>query len=308
MTTLRLAGRCELQAGKKPPRLHMLAYGGSLMPIEGYGPVLIDLVGLKFSETIPILDGHENRLDAVIGAGKPEVRGGKLYITGTLAENEAARRLTALLPAGVVPQVSVGVSLTETRRLREGETIQANGRTHTVPKGGAMLVSKGVLREVSILPLGADPETEVSLAARPAAIGAQAMNDDTKDAASVAVDSERERMLGVLKATEGFDSIRARAISEGWTPEFAEREVLRARAERAELEALRTGRPTPPGVRGRATPDVQARHMLLGSLLHRTGYAALGEKYLGEIAMEAAANLRAHSLVELFAAGLLPKI
>ncbi len=298
MTPLRLTGACELAAGAaKPPRLAILAYGGGVMRVEGFGAVVIDLAGLAIPESLPVLDGHTNTTEAVIGVGMPELRAGQLHVNVALADTDAGRRVVELLRAGVALQASVGVAPAETRRLREGETVEANGRTHTAPPGGVTLVARGTLKEVSILPLGADSETEVRLAARRAA-ERNTMEPETVLAA------ERQRVVDIDHLTSEHPELRAKAIAEGWSAEKTEMEVLRAERDAALLRATRAERPAAPHVRGAAAPDVATRDVLTGALLLRAGYAAVGEKSLGARAMEAAAELRANSLAEICAAAL----
>ena len=308
MRTTELALRaCSIKAAAgKGRRLRILAYTGGVMTVEGFGPVVIDLAGLELPAELPILADHENRLDAVVGAGAPEVSGGQLFVTATLVESESADRVLSLLQSGAPLAASVGVDAFETRKLSPGEEVNINERMLTVPDTGALLVSKGRLREVSIVALPADDETAVSLAARRAQDGDARMSGNSGTEAH-AVAAERERVLRIRDVcADGFSDIEARAIREGWSPEQTEVEVLRAQARRAELEAVRASRPSITGVRttGGGVAGVPARDVLAAAVLLHAGRADVAERYIGPRAAQAGADLRARSLLDITAAAL----
>ncbi len=296
---LLLTGGIVKAAAGKPRRLRIVAYRGGLMVVEPHGPVVIDLSGLDLPESVPVLDGHENVVDAVIGRGRPEVANGELVVSVDLANTPAAERVLAALEAGVELQASVGVNPVETSRLAGEETVAVNGKTIEVPRGGALLVKRGVLKEVSVLPLGADDTTEVRIAAR------RARMEDTTVSKDAQI--ERERVLRIRDlCAEGFAEIESRAIREGWSPERTELEVLRAKARRAELEAIRASRPSIAGVRttGGGVSGVPARDLLAAAVLLHAGKQGVAEKYIGPRAAQAAEDLKARSLLDIAAAAL----
>jgi len=299
-TLLTLHGQARIEAAQpKHPRLRIVAYRGGVMRVEGFGSVVVDLAGLTLPDNVPILGDHENRLDSILGTGKAEVRGGReLVIFVNLADTPAAQQVIELLRSGIELQASVGVEPEAAKRIRPGDVVQANGGTHEAPAAGLTLVTKGVLREVSVLPLGADGTTQVSLAARAAQSGVSAMDKDVQknEAPADPVAAERARVAEIVELAADYPVIRGRAITEGWTIE-ATRAAL--------LDILRASRP-----RGIVThvdsssAGVPARDLLCGALLLHAGYAAVGEKQLGERIMQAAGDLRCRTLLDLCAASL----
>jgi len=135
----------------------ILAYSGGIMRPPGWSDIVIDLAGLELSATVPLLGDHENKLSSVVGSGVPKIVGGQLHISGTLARGTAAAdNVIRLAKSGVQLGASVGVGPTATQNLKSGETVTVNGQTFTAGEDGLTIIKRGILKEVSIVPLGAD--------------------------------------------------------------------------------------------------------------------------------------------------------
>lgn len=158
----------EIQAAEgKRPRIDILAYDGGIMTVPGFGPAVVDLAGMEITASIPLLEDHANKMDSVIGSGTATVRDGRLHVGGEVAEGtNASRRTLDLDRSGVKLQASIGAVPLAKRHVRAGETITVNGRRLTASGSGFTLVTKSVLREVSVTPLGCDPGTTVQIAAK----------------------------------------------------------------------------------------------------------------------------------------------
>jgi len=168
MTVITFSADVQLQAapGSKPPRVTILAYSGGVMRVGGFGSVALDLAGMELS-SIPLLADHKNELASTAGYGTPEVRAGELYVVGTLAAGTAAgEQVLALHRSGVRLQASVGVEPLSEQTVKAGRRVSVNERSIVAPAGGLSLVTKSKLREVSFVPLGADSQSSVSIAAR----------------------------------------------------------------------------------------------------------------------------------------------
>lgn len=286
-------------AAKKSPRVRIVAYTGGIMRPAGWGNVAINLAGLDFRDNIPLLVDHDDALAAVIGSGKPTVTDGQLVIVGTLTETDVAKHVVALIGGGVELQASVGVSPTKTRFVRGGEKLNINGKAITTPEAGVTLIEAGQLKEVSVVVLGADDATRVSIAARNAAGGKTEVEPNT------AVRTERERIQAILARAEKFPSIARAAIDEGWTIERVEMECLRAERDAAELRALRNSRPGAPAIHGGGSPaDVSHRDVLAAGFLILAGRGDLAEKSIGAPAANRAADLRCRTIRDLLTSGL----
>jgi hypothetical protein len=233
--------------GTKTPRCSIMAYGGDVMNVSGFGRVVIDLKGLEIPKSFPLLGNHENTLDSVVGQGQGEVRNGQLLVDGPLVTTgTAAAQIMELNKSGVSLSASVGVEPTQQRRIMPGETIHVNGKTITADDQGFILVQKGRLREVSILPIGADCSTTVSIAAKFQTGVPYTMSTDLQTAdqirAAAALETSRVNLItaAAAKARQAWGqhmpadmhsrlgSIEAAAIRDNWSADQAELEILRA--------------------------------------------------------------------------------
>ncbi len=154
-------------APNKQPSVLIEAYSGGIMSPPGWGDVSVDLSRLEITAQLPLLADHQNSLNGVVGHGVPSVKGGKLYVEGKLsAASEAGKTILQLHRDGVHLQASLGMTPTKQTFYEHGKTVTVNGRTLTAGERGLIVVEAGRLREVSIVALGADSETSVSIAAQ----------------------------------------------------------------------------------------------------------------------------------------------
>ena len=170
--------KLEIQAAAdraKPATISALAYSGGVMTIGGTRYV-ISLSGLTTPTTVPLLVDHENQIGAVAGSVRPTKRDGRLDVEGNLARGTAAGdQVIALSVAGVELAVSVGVEPEEKEYISPGQTVEANGQTFVADGDGLVFVSKSNLKEISIVPIGADHLAVASIAASANRKGGQAM-------------------------------------------------------------------------------------------------------------------------------------
>lgn len=289
------AAEVEIQAtSSKPPSVTIVAYTGGLMTVPGWGPVVLDLAGIDASaEQVGILVDHDATLKGIVGHGKAGVIEGKLLVQGAITPStEAARQVVELAKNGFHFQASVGVTPSDYERVRPGEQVQVNGRAIKAPGSGFTLVKASVLKEVSIVAIGADANTSVAIAAN-AKEKSMSSDNTTLTVEQVRADAlaETNRINAIRKACGGrFGDIEARAIAEGWD------------ASLAELEVLRASRPSVSVMHGRHEPAT--RTVLEAAILAHMGCEPLAEKHLGPQAAQRARDLRATSLVDLCRAAL----
>ncbi|MGD9791808.1 MAG: Mu-like prophage major head subunit gpT family protein [Phycisphaerales bacterium] len=293
------AGQVEIEGAAKDarPRINILAYSGGLMTVPHWGPVAIDLTGLEAGGQIPLLADHDATVGSVVGHGEPAVANGRLMVSGVVSgAGDAARQIVEMSRNGFAFQASVGVAPTEHERVKPNQSIEINGRSLSSP-GGFTLVRKGKLREVSVLPLGADADTSVAIAASrqgranmPDIVNEDQIRADERDRLKQIETTCRpvgERDWGPLQ--KRVDEMKAKAVAGEMTVD-----ELRAGV----LEALRASRPKYSGVlRDSGAGSIPRSRVIEAALLKRAGFAALAEKALGPACMEAAEDLRvAHTL------------
>jgi hypothetical protein len=291
------SGEVDIQATGKPPAVNIVAYTGGLMSVPGWGPVAIDLAGIDASaEQVGILADHDSRLSGIVGHGRAVVANGRLLVQGTITPStDAARQVIEFARSGFRFQASVGVAPTDFDRVRAGATVEVNGRMLKAPASGFTLVRTGVLKEFSIVAIGADADTSVSIAAtRHKENGMSATETTTLTAEQIRAEAleETNRITAIRKACGGrHGDIEARAINEGWD------------GPRTELEVLRASRPVGPAIHSHREPATRA--VLEAAILAHMGCDALAEKHLGADAAQQARDLRATNLVDLCRAALM---
>lgn len=266
------------------------------MNVPGWGPLVIDLAGLDLSaQQVSILADHDASLKGVVGHGQGVIRDGKLLVSGLIASaTDAARQIVELAKSGFSFQASVGVQPEKSDRIPAGQSFEANGQTFQAPEFGCLLIKSGLLREVSIVVLGADPGTHVSISASlkesqmPVETELALTAEEIREQAA----SETERIAMIRGVCAGqHPKIEATAIREGWDQN------------RVELEVLRANRPNVSTI-GTATV-VTHNDVIEAAILMHMGSESLAEKELGERVAQQAHDLHATSLVDLCRAALL---
>ena len=282
---------------RKLPTVSILAYTGGIMKVPGWGNIVIDLSNLDASGGVAILSDHDSSRRGVVGHGSAQVRDNRLIVTGSIsATSQAAREIVDASKNGFPWQASVGVEVIERRQVRAGETIEVNGKNIKAPEGGLTLVTQGRLREVSIVGIGCDGGTVVSIAAsmhkeKSMEAQVQDMEVQGREGADLEnVEAQRVANIASICGTK-YPEIQAQAIEDGWDEN------------RTELEVLRASRPKAPSVLG-SGPMVATGSVLEAALLTHMGHVGLGEKALGPVAMEQADRLGATSMIDLCRAAL----
>ena len=321
---LTLQAAFDIQAAKpeegkpdKLPTFTMAAYDGEIMTVDWWGPVVIDLAGMKFSDSVTVVYGH-NTHDPEYLLGDTSVvsiDGGQLTAAGTItadpAESKVVRIVLGHARNGKKFQASVGPQVHEWREVQAGETVDANGKTHAGPFS---FIARSELREISILPLGADSDTETAITAAQAQ-GAQNKEQETmsektqKTAEEIRAEAvtEQNRIATVQAAAKDHPEIAKQAVEAGWDEARTKMTVLEARnkALEAKIEADRLAAERPgqgltigTGSAPKATP-----RMLEAAVAIRAGMKAPEKRFDAET-LNAAGDLCIHSITDLVKAGL----
>jgi len=306
-------------AGESRPKISILGYSGGEMSPGGWGSVVVDLAGVTAADKIPLLADHDSSVAGVIGEGRPQIRGGALTVEGELVPGGAkADRLIQLGRAGQKLQASIGLSPTKIEHLGQGDIVEANGRRFKAGPVGLRIIRAGVLKEVSVLALGADGSTSTSIKARngvqmseidvngnPLEVNAgQAVLHAVAPVTAApqplagqvtppiqAIDpvaGERSRVADIVKACAKFPEIQAKAIAEGWPVDKAKAHAL---------EHLLASRPEVPNAFHFVDRANDAQHLACGLML-RAGQSKAAEKAYGANICQQADHLRSASLVD----------
>jgi len=326
---LQFGGEVSIQAaadGRNQPRVSIMAYGGGMMHVAGFGPIAIDLAGADVGGNVPLLADHENKLDSIAGQGRAAIRGQQLFVDGILTEaTEAGRKVIALAKSGITLQASVGYVPERREHIGPGQTVSINGRTLTAGNQGLTVVRSGKLREVSLLSVGADPNTQVRIAASG---GAKTKGDPRMDENfDTLVDQVNAEMRAALPENApgltDAERVLARWNREKWHNQEGprqhaekamisatagrisyadfERVLLESKARDAELALIRASRPQGPGIRS-SSRDADGPNMLQAALLCHLGAEDVSARVFGDQATQGARDARMTSLVEILQA------
>lgn len=170
-STLKLTAPLDIAAAgtgqdgqPKARTFHIVAYNGGEMRVGLDWPVVVDLAGLQFSpKSTPVMLDHERHIDAIFGQTDDiRVEGSQLIASGrVLGTGDEVQRVVGLADAGFVWQASVGVEIRSRQNVRAGGTVNVNGRAI---QGPAMIVRSGRLKEISVVSIGADANTNTMVA------------------------------------------------------------------------------------------------------------------------------------------------
>ena len=260
------------ETAKKNPKFKGLAYAGGLLDLGWELPVVVDLTHLEIPENIPLLTDHENSTKNRLGTLRAEVVDNQLYVVGEItSESDVAEDV---VKQGKVSewQMSIGAEIVAGRNIEVGE-MEVNGRTIQAP---FYYVEQAVLREVSVVAVGADINSRLVIEAKAKTIynlnnnkELKAMADEVKkedekieavetqvvedvqkaleeeDAQVVedvqkALEEERKRIAEIKKIVAGEDKeLEDEAIQAGWSADITASKLLnKIRASRPSVNVI----------------------------------------------------------------------
>jgi hypothetical protein len=152
----------EAVASGGKPKVMGLAYGGGKMKLPGWRhPVVVDLAGMSIPDSVPLLADHENKVASRVGMITAKVEDNTLIIEGEiLAKSEQADEIIGQAKSGGDWQLSIGADVKKSELVKTSRIV--NGEEH---QGPFFHIKASTLREVSVLPLGADFSTKLKVAA-----------------------------------------------------------------------------------------------------------------------------------------------
>ena len=209
-------------AGGKPRRFSILAYTGGILPVDGFDlPVVVDLQGLTIAGNVPILIDHTKSVENTLGITESITNDGKtLTMTGNVTGvSPTVEMVLSASDRGQQWQASIGAYTTETEEIPAGETVAVNGQ---VIPGPVIVARRAVLRETSVLPMGADSGTRVNLAARAALKGSAKMTmEEWVKSLGLDIASLSPEALSVLQKGYEMATAPTPAAATAATPEAA---------------------------------------------------------------------------------------
>jgi hypothetical protein len=311
---LRFSAPIELQAAggdQKRPTFRLVAYDGKPMRVSGFGSVIVDLTGADVLGSIPLLESHGENLDNIVGQGTAKIESNQIIVTGSLTDaTPSGQKVLALARSGISLQASIGYAPEKREYVRAGDTVRVNGGTFIAPADGLSIVRVGRLREVSLVPVGAAGETQVQISAKAdSQKGNQNMADENNNTDSIQAERDRTaeinakcdtRLAGIAGqfVPDRVKAIRASAVTEGWTEEKTENELLRCERDAYALRDIRGQRQTAPELHG-SSRDIDPIQCAAAGLMIRAGFSKAAERQFGEPMLHAADAMRKGTLLDL---------
>jgi phage head maturation protease len=141
-----------------------VAYTGAMIENHGWlSNVIIDIDSMTIEPSLQLLLEHDT--SRVIGTATASKVDGKVLVSGLLvsAIDDDAQLVCQKAQAGISWQMSVGLYDYQQQELIEGQSDVVNGLTVEYP---ATIIRNAVLREVSVVALGADSATSLAIFSR----------------------------------------------------------------------------------------------------------------------------------------------
>ena len=151
------------QEGDKPVRCTGVAYsGGSFRQWWSALPCYVDLSGMRLAEQICLIYNHEYTPECRLGIAEAKNDGKTLTIDGEFDTGNPLAQSIIRAGRKFAWQLSIGAENVKVERVDEGTVETINGST---VNGPAIVVRESVLREVSIVAIGADAKTSMEIRA-----------------------------------------------------------------------------------------------------------------------------------------------
>ena len=323
-------------AGDEKPKLRtfkMKAYTGGVLHVMAFYPYggVVDLAGMKIPKSIGILRDHDR--SRIVGhTTSAVIKGNALHVEGVISGvGPDSNEVSESSRNGFPWQASIGARVTKMDFVKEGATVNVNGKTF---RGPLYIATSTKLGEVSFTALGADDKTTANVAAnslyfsggttmvfaqwltakgldpaklsdeetaaqnllfdaemkatakdtqpepvsapKPAAPITAARDDDPVAEMRAAHAAERTRIAAIDKACGDHADIAAKAITEGWSED------------RTQLEVLRAERPQAPAIQAHASPSISSAMLECATVM--SANASMAEKEYGADACETVAK------------------
>ena len=125
-------------------------------------PMVVDLAGMEITSQTPLLMNHENEPEAKLGDVSATINGGQILISGGIAPDTPEAKHIVEMGKKFSWQLSIGAEIMAVEEINPEDARTINGREF---QGPFLHIKKSRLREVSVVAVGADPETSLQIAA-----------------------------------------------------------------------------------------------------------------------------------------------
>ena len=151
------------QEGDKPVRCTGVAYsGGSFRQWWSALPCYVDLAGMRLAEQVCLMYNHSYDPECRLGVIEAKNDGKTLTVDGEFDTGNMLAQSIIRAGRKFNWQLSIGAENVKVERVDDGTVETINGNT---VNGPALVIRESVLREVSIVAIGADAKTSMEIKA-----------------------------------------------------------------------------------------------------------------------------------------------
>ena len=156
----------EIQAGAQTEKVVKCAgtaySGGAFSQWWSSMPCYVDLAGMRLAEQICLIYNHEYTPECRLGIAEVKNDGKTLAFEGEFDEGNPLAQSIIRAGKKFAWQVSIGAENSKYERISENTTATVNGQT---VNGPALIIKESILREISIVAIGADAKTSMEIKA-----------------------------------------------------------------------------------------------------------------------------------------------
>ena len=183
-------------------------------------PIYVDLEGMEIQNQIPILFSHYNSPTSRLGEATIENNKKTLVFNGVI-DTDGDELAQEIVRKGIKIdwQVSIGADVLAMEELRDGETIEVNGNNVTGP---VTIVKKSLLREISVVAVGADSDTNMKIMAL---LDLKKKRKNVMGNIEDAKNKELEKIKELKQIAAEYPDILEKAIKFDWSKEQTEETV-----------------------------------------------------------------------------------
>ena len=124
--------------------------------------MIVDLGGMEITPQTPLLLNHDNSPESKLGDIDAAIREGQLFVSGGIASKSEEAKHVIEMGREYNWQLSIGCEIIAAEEVDPEDSRTINGREF---QGPFIHIKKTRLREVSVVAVGADPETSLQIAA-----------------------------------------------------------------------------------------------------------------------------------------------
>ena len=254
------------QEGDKPVRCTGVAYsGGSFKQWWSALPCYVDLSGMRLAEQVCLMYNHSYDPECRLGVIEAKNDGKTLTIDGEFDTGNPLAQSIIRAGKKFAWQLSIGAENVKLERVDDGTVETINGNT---VNGPALVIRESILREVSIVAIGADAKTSMEIKASLMAPEPDEHVVQAVAQAEPAVEIEIENSEPTTENNEDIDmeelNAKLNAITDGLT-KLSER--IDETEKRFETQASRPA----PGINVRKTDDIATADVLQAAVEQAMG-------------------------------------